>query len=327
MNGLYNFIISSVVSGLTWDLIKGFSLNVITKIVRNILIKTKGEDVLEQLCDVAINLPDENKKTKKDFIKKLRAEREFKSILFGQNIQNINIVGSHGNVYLSILNNRKSKIVFLALLMVCMLVFVFYKESPFFFNDNNENILENRYVTGKYNGLKRLDMDSLPSQHMDTYIYNSNKEFEKGNYIRITKFMIDTGINDNLQKEKNDYFTATFNAQFSTCSEIYAADHLHQDTSSVDCEFIHGEQGVYFTSFTQEMFDEYIGNTVVYKGVDDDGSDYFLLVRCLFVEYDGMMVVILSHHGVSYESFINSDKKDFVKMRESFYSFNQVFYN
>lgn len=324
MKGLYNFIISSVVSGLTWDMIKGVSLNVITEIIRKILVKTKGGDILEQLREVAINLPAENKKSKKVFIKKLRSDKKFKSILFSQNI---NIVGSYSSIYLNILSNKKWKIFLLALLTVCILVFVFYRETHGLFNDKNENILENEYVTGKYNGLERLDMDSLPSQHMDTYIYSNKKEYEKGNYIRITKFMIDTGTTDYLKKEQPELYTTTFNAQFSTCSKIYAADHLHQDTSSVEGGFIEDEQGVFFTNITQKIYNEYIGNTVVYRGIADDGSDYFLLIRCLFVEHDGMMVVILSHHGVSYESFINSGKKDFVKMRESFYSFKQVRYN
>lgn len=300
------FISSSIISGIIWDILKGFSLNIIEKIIKNII----GKDILEQLQNVAINLPAENKKTKRDFIKKLRVDSEFNKIYFEHKINVIGLCVS----------------LFLTLLVVSIIFIAFYKAISVFVN-NNDWTIENKYVTGKYKGLKRLDMDCFPSQHMDSFFYENKKEFERGNYIRVTKFMIETCADDYFLEDRKTYATAGFVAQLISCCEIYAADHLRQDALSDKCEFVKGEQGVFFAYFTQGEYNENVVNTVVYRGVDDDGNDYFLLVKCLFVEGDGMMVIILSHHGDSYESFINSEKKAFVNMRKCFYSFKQVCYN
>lgn len=73
-------------------------------------------------------------------------------------------------------------------------------------------VYENRFI-GRYDSLVYIDSDILPLQNADTYFYANETYLKNGNYIRVVKEQIQTGVNYNIFKESGTDAIYTFENQ------------------------------------------------------------------------------------------------------------------
>lgn len=101
------------------------------------------------------------------------------------------------------------------------------------FNNNNSDqtdgsdvkVYENRFI-GRYDSLVYIDSDILPLQNADTYFYANETYLKNGNYIRVVKEQIQTGVNYNIFKESGTDAIYTFENQWLPSCVFYAANRL-----------------------------------------------------------------------------------------------------
>lgn len=189
-------------------------------------------------------------------------------------------------------------------------------------------VFENKFIYGRYDDLERIDNDILPLQDVDTYFFTNETELKNGNYIRVVKERIETGVDYNIHEEGTADAIETFELQLLASCACYANNHLHLSTSwsELPVEYVEGETGVCFGHNQQGFYVKDIKNTVLYEGIDENLDNYFLAMRCLYVEHDGMMLTLLSYHGASYNEFINSEKDEFESLKKCFLDIKQVRY-
>lgn len=73
-------------------------------------------------------------------------------------------------------------------------------------------VYENRFI-GRYDSLVYIDSDILPLQNADTYFYANETYLKNGNYIRVVKEQIQTGVDYNIFKEGSADTIETFESQ------------------------------------------------------------------------------------------------------------------
>lgn len=328
---MWNFFIQTIISGVAWDLLKGTSKNILTLILYKIVQQNLGNETIQRLQNVVNDFPEEATKTKKEFLKYLKNNKEFQEITTcASKSKHISILNLKGNVYVQTTNFPKKFIITASFLCIALIVLLllFYNNNSKETSGTNVKVFENKFIYGRYDGLKRIDNDILPLQDVDTYFYTNETELKNGNYIRVVKEQIETDVDYNIFKEGDDNAISTFECQLLASCACYAINHLHLSTSwtELPVEYIDGETGVYFGANNQCIYEKGIKNTVLYEGIDENLDNYFLVVKCLYVEEDGMMLTLLSYHGASYIEFMNSGQNDFESLKKCFFSMEQVRY-
>ena len=328
---MWDFFIQTITSGVAWDLLKGTSKNILTLILYKIVQQKLGNETIQRLQNVVNDIPEEAAKTKKEFLKYLKNNKEFQEITTcASKSKHISILNLKGTVYVQTTNLKKKFTTTVSFLCIALfvLLLLFYNNNPKQTNGTNVKVFENRFMHGRYDGLNRIDNDILPLQDVDTYFYTNETELKNGNYIRVVKEQIETDVDYNIFKEGDDDAISTFECQLLASCAYYAINHLHLSTSlsELPVEYVDGETGVYFGTNNKCIYERDIKNTVLYEGIDENLDNYFLVIKCLYVEEDGMMLTLLSYHGASYMEFINSRKNDFESLKKCFFSMEQVHY-
>lgn len=115
---------------------------------------------------------------------------------------------------------------------------------------NEEKVFNNQYVYGNYDGLIRHDNSTTAFQKCDSEFYISLDERNKGNYIRVLAFPIESYFlnMDNYQSEdeKWNYVEDIYNAVcISLCTEY---DCKLEKKTQDQWRYIESEKGVYFSA-------------------------------------------------------------------------------
>ena len=190
---------------------------------------------------------------------------------------------------------------------------------------NKEKVFNNRYVYGNYDGLIRHDNSTTAFQKCDSEFYISLDERNKGNYIRVLVFPIETYFfnMDNYQSEdeKWNYIEDIYNAVcISLCTEY---DCKLEKKTQDQWRYIESEKGVYFSASFFAGKKEFI-NSIVSDREKNNGQPWFVLQKCLYFGDYYIITVILTHDG-TYGEFMKSDLKGDLRLKRCFQSFYQVY--
>ena len=186
-------------------------------------------------------------------------------------------------------------------------------------------MFNNRYVYGNYDGLIRHDNSTTAFQKCDSEFYISLDERNKGNYIRVLVFPIESYFlnMDNYQSEdeKWNYIEDIYNAVcISLCTEY---DCKLEKKTQDQWRYIESEKGVYFSASFFAGKKEFI-NSIVSDREKNNGQPWFVLQKCLYFGDYYIITVILTHDG-TYGEFMKSDLKGDLRLKRCFQSFYQVY--
>lgn len=192
-------------------------------------------------------------------------------------------------------------------------------------NANKEQVFNNRYVYGNYDGLIRHDNSTTAFQKCDSEFYISLAERNKGNYVRVLVFSIESYFGDmnNYQSEdeKWNYIEDIYNAVcISLCTEY---DCKLEKKTQDQWRYIESEKGVYFSASFFAGKKEFI-NSIVSDREKNNGQPWFVLQKCLYFGDYYIITVILTHDG-TYGEFMKSDLKEDLRLKRCFQSFYQVY--
>ena len=190
---------------------------------------------------------------------------------------------------------------------------------------NKEKVFNNRYVYRNYHGLIRHDNSTTAFQKCDSEFYISLDERNKGNYIRVLVFPIESYFlnMDNYQSEdeKWNYIEDIYNAVcISLCTEY---DCKLEKKTQDQWRYIESEKGVYFSASFFAGKKEFI-NSIVSDREKNNGQPWFVLQKCLYFGDYYIITVILTHDG-TYGEFMKSDLKGDLRLKRCFQSFYQVY--
>lgn len=221
-------------------------------------------------------------------------------------------------------------IVLLILIVVNILVMIHDRKSSVGKKSNtisvdNENVFENQYVYGNYDELIRHDNNTTAFQKCDSEFYVSRDERNKGNYVRVLVFPIESYFlnvkNYQSEDEKWNYIEDIYNSVcISLCTEYDCK--LEQKTQD-QWRYLENEKGVYFSSAFFAGKKDFI-NSIVSDREKSNGQPWFVLQKCLYFGDNYIITIVLTHAG-TYEAFMKSDSVEDSRLKKCFQSFYQVY--
>lgn len=312
---MLRFIVSSILSGIIWDIMKGTP-----KVIHRYFLKKNeiDEGKLENLIE---SIPP-NKKNSKDVLANyLKNDKEYQIIV--------------NKVVYKLQKTHKRKVTFVMIAIVCLFGVFFYCGNVIN-SEKNMHTFVNSYIEVTYNGLQKKE--NVPvNEGGDTYFYNNIWDLKNKKYIRVvklpvvTELYLDTGI-------------APKSYDWEDISNSCQAQEIGMCLRYANSELGFSEKNqTYYDHFSYKMLEENTGfllvhviegakylenvkNTVFIKYTDSDYK-YFILGKCLYADEDGYMMALLSYSGLSYEDFVDSSDKKVVRMRKCFESIRQINYN
>lgn len=308
---MLQFIVSSILSGITWDIIKGSP-----KLFQLYFLKKNSidEEKLEEIID---NIP-LNEKNKKNVLKKYLKNNEEYQMLVMQTISKMQ-------------QSRRRRTLIWFILIVAIMVYGIRT----MYNQKNLRIFSNEYIEVVYNGLEKRENTTV-TEGGDTYFYNTLWDLKNRKYIRVVKFPTITALHVDLGPVPDsydwDYISDSCQSQeISLClqyanSELKFSEKTAIGNGHFKSEMIPENPGFLLVHAIEgTKYCEGMSNTVFVKSTDSNYK-FFLIGKCLYADGDGLMMAILSYSGVSYDDFLDSTNPSIVRMKKCFDSIKQVEY-
>lgn len=309
------FIVSAILSGIVWDVIKGSSLMFYRLFIRCVGL---SDSDLRDLVAVAESIPQSNKNNKAEIRKYLKSDDNYQ-IVVEKVAKNIS------QFYMRIM---KLMVMFLVIEVGILGIkkYVDVGLAPCTF--------ENRYVTAVYTGLHKAEYTPT-DEGGDTYFYTNKWDLHNRKYIRIVKLPVITVLDDMLVDDSDYDFDFVIenclSQEIGTCLEYAKAELKISKNSSFSNEYIKHEmvgenRGLLFVDGLNKT--EYLPdavNTVLIQYTDSDYK-YFIVGKCLYVDSGGYMMALLSYSGLSYDDFMNSTDDANVRLKNCFNSVRQIAY-
>ena len=296
MNYVLRFIVSTILSGITWDCIKGTQKHISSYFLR------KTNIAVAELKNIIENIPEDEKESKKRVLEYLKEDREYQ-ILLAQAVKHV--TGT----------NLKRRIVFAAVAVFIALV---VKQYYSVLTDKQLRTFSNDYVQVVYNGLKKKELPPT-SREGDIFFYNSIWDLKNKKYIRVVKFHGRTDLEESINMINGDENEKMMFVDICQSQQIYHALNYAElelelvETQGLNGDFknkiINGDEGFTIGIGTTSRTMDNISNAVLVQYTNSNYK-YFLIARTLYADESGYMMALLSYSGMSYEDFINSyDKK------------------
>lgn len=312
---MIKFIVSAMLSGIVWDVIKGSSL-----MFYRLFIKYLGltDSDLRELTVVAESIPQGNKNNKVEVIKYLKSDDNYQIVVE-------KVTQKISQFYLRII-----------LLMVLFLVIGvgIFEIKKYVDAGMAPCTFENQYVTAVYTGLHMVE-HTPTDEGGDTYFYNNKWDLKNRKYIRIVKLPVITVLDDQIIDDSDydlDFVVENcLSQEIGTCLQ-YAKAELRISNNSflsseLKYEFI--EENTGFLCVDKFYKTEYLPdtvNTVLIQYTDPDYK-YFIVGKCLYADSGGYMMALLSYSGLSYDDFMNSTDDANMRLKKCFNSARQIAYD
>ena len=195
---MLEFVISTILSGIIWDVIKGSQ-----KLLYHYSLK-KMNIAEAELTNLIENIPQEEKNNKKLVIEYLKEDSEYQ-ILLKQAVRNVRSA------------NLKKRMTVIVLVVIIVLGAGHYYLGVM---DGQFRSFSNDYVQVVYNGLQKKEVTPI-SPEGDTYFYNNWWDLKRKKYIRVVKFYGDTGIDDSIKMMEGDEAERDMFVDICTSQQIY----------------------------------------------------------------------------------------------------------
>jgi len=289
---MLEFVISTILSGIIWDVIKGSQ-----KLLYHYSLK-KMNIAEAELTNLIENIPQEEKNNKKLVIEYLKEDSEYQ-ILLKQAVRNVRSA------------NLKKRMTVIVLVVIIVLGAGHYYLGVM---DGQFRSFSNDYVQVVYNGLQKKEVTPI-SPEGDTYFYNNWWDLKRKKYIRVVKFYGDTGIDDSIKMMEGDEAERDMFVDICTSQQIYHTKN----------EAITGDKGLTIRGGSQTETIENIPDMILVQ-YKNSGYKYFVVGKTLYVDNSGYMMAMLSYSGMSYDYFMDSYDKKIVKLRNCFNNIKQLAY-
>ena len=298
---MLEFVISTILSGIIWDVIKGSQ-----KLLYHYSLK-KMNIAEAELTNLIENIPQEEKNNKKLVIEYLKEDSEYQ-ILLKQAVRNVRSA------------NLKKRMTVIVLVVIIVLGAGHYYLGVM---DGQFRSFSNDYVQVVYNGLQKKEVTPI-SPEGDTYFYNNWWDLKRKKYIRVVKFYGDTGIDDSIKMMEGDEAERDMFVDICTSQQIYHTLQYAEselgitETQGLNGDFkneaITGDKGLTIRGDSQTETIENIPDMILVQ-YKNSGYKYFVVGKTLYVDNSGYMMAMLSYSGMSYDDFMDSYDKKIVKLR------------